>query len=194
MKFLLTGFAPFGGHDTNPSWDCLQSLPPISGAEILLERLPVSFAQAPVALRAALERHKPHAVICFGVAVGRTKITPEKIAINLAHGRIADNDGAQPVDEPLIPGAPDGRFSTLPVFKLAELLEAAGIPTQVSYTAGAYVCNCVMYHLLDWAVPKGIPAGFVHVPGEMDMPVERCTEAVAKMVAYLAETLPISCN
>lgn len=189
MKILLTGFEPFGGHDTNPSWDCLQALPAIPGAEIVCERLPVSFSQAPQALRSALERYQPQAVICLGVAVGRKKITPEKIAINLAHGRIADNDGDQPVDASLISDGPDGQFSTLPVFALADELESAGIPAQVSYSAGAYVCNCVMYHLLDWAVPRGISAGFVHVPGEMDMPVEVCTKAVERMVAYLTKKL-----
>lgn len=185
MKILLTGFEPFGGHDTNPSWECLQGLGQVAGAEVVKVRLPVSFTQAPVALREALELYAPEMVICLGVAVGRKKITPEKVAINLAHGRIADNDGSKPLDVPLIPGGPDGRFSTLPVFYLADDLEAAGIPAQVSYTAGAYVCNCVMYHLLDWAVPRGIPAGFVHVPGEADMPVETCTKAVERMIDYL---------
>lgn len=185
MKILLTGFEPFGGHDTNPSWECLLGLGSIAGAEVVKERLPVSFTQAPVALREALELYQPELVLCLGVAVGRKKITPEKIAINLAHGRIADNEGSRPLDVPLIPGGPDGRFSTLPVFCLAEDLEAAGIPAQVSYTAGAYVCNCVMYHLLTWATPRGIPAGFVHVPGEQDMAVETCTKAVERMLDYL---------
>ncbi len=185
MKILLTGFEPFGGYDTNPSWECLQGRSAVAGVEVVTERLPVSFTQAPVVLLEALERHQPEMVICLGVAVGRKKITPEKIAINLAHGRIADNDGSRPLDVPLISGGPDGRFSTLPVFCLADDLEAAGIPAQVSYTAGAYVCNCVMYHLLTWATPRGIPAGFVHVPGEADMTVETCTRAVERMLAYL---------
>lgn len=185
MKILLTGFQPFGGHDTNPSWDCLAALPEIPGAEIIRFRLPVTFQEAPEMLNALLQTHEPEAVLCFGLAAGRKKVTPEKIAMNLAHGSIADNAGFQPVDTPLIPGGPDGLFSTLPVFRLAQELENAGIPAQVSYTAGAYVCNCVMYHLMTWATPRGVPAGFVHLPSETEMPVEEMTRAVTVLIQTL---------
>lgn len=186
MKFLLTGFEPFGGGTHNPSWDCLSRLSPIEGVELIKLRLPVTFAHAPALLRNALEQEQPNAVICLGLAANRDKITPEKIAINLAHGRIADNDGFQPQEEPLIPGGTDGYFSTLPVFALVEELEKGGIPAQVSYTAGAYVCNCVMYHLMAWATPRKIPAGFVHVPDTDKMSLEDIAKGIGLMIKYLA--------
>lgn len=185
MKLLLTGFEPFGGGSANPAWDCLTRLPEVAGVDMIKRCLPVSFSTAPAMLLRLLDETRPDAVICLGLAAGRKKITPEMIAINLAHASIADNDGAKPEQMPLIPGGADGIFSTLPVFELARALEAAELPAQVSYSAGAYVCNCLMYHLLTWAAPRQIPAGFVHVPDTCDLPLERITLGIGEMVRFL---------
>lgn len=187
MKVLLTGFEPFGGATYNPSWDCLDKLKVPEGISLCKLRLPVTFSGAPTRLQEALELEQPDAVICLGLAAARNKITPELIAINLAHGRIPDNDGCQPRHTPLIPGGADGVFSTLPVFDLAKMLESCGIPAQVSYTAGAYVCNCIMYHLMVWATPRGLPAGFIHVPDTDKMPLETITRGIEIMLLYLRD-------
>lgn len=187
MKLLMTGFMPFGGGTDNPSFDCLRALPAqVEHVEIHTMELPVTFRQAPAALGEALDRLAPDAVICLGLAMGRRKVTPEKIAINLAHARIPDNEGAQPRQELLVPGGPDGIFSTLPVFDLVRALEAEGIPADVSCSAGAYVCNCLFYHLMTWAVPRNIPAGFIHVPSTQDLPLEETTRAVRTVIRCLA--------
>lgn len=186
MKLLITGFVPFGGGTDNPSRDCLRMLPSaIEDVEIHTMELPVAFREAPAVLLEALERLSPDAVVCLGVAVGRGKITPEKVAINLAHARIPDNEGAQPREQPLAAGGPDGLFSTLPVFELVRTLEQRGIPAEVSYTAGAYVCNCLFYNLMTWAIPRGIPAGFIHVPAAKDLPLEETTRAVLTVIDCL---------
>lgn len=187
MKILLTGFEPFGGASYNPSWDCLEKLEAPEGISLCKLRLPVTFGGAPEKLKEVLEQEQPDAVFCLGLAAAREKITPEIIAINLAHGRIPDNDGYQPQKAPLIPGGPDGLFATLPVFDLVKALESSGIPAQVSYTAGAYVCNCIMYHLMTWATPRSIPAGFIHVPDTDKMPLEAITLGIEKMLVYLRD-------
>ncbi len=187
MKILLTGFEPFGGVSYNPSWDCLEKLEAPEGLELCKLRLPVTFADAPARLAETLAQEQPDAVLCLGLAAARDKITPELIAINLAHGRIPDNDGYQPQQDPLIPGGADGLFASLPVFALVQELEACGIPAQVSYTAGAYVCNCVMYHLLTWATPRKIPAGFIHVPDPDKMPLETTTRGIEIILQYLRD-------
>ena len=132
---------------------------------------------------AAVERCRPDGVVCFGLAASRTKITPEKVAVNFAHARIPDNDGAQPQNLPLDPRGPAAYFSTLPVLDMVEALEAKNIPAELSLSAGSYVCNAVMYRLLAWATPRGIPAGFVHVPGNLP-PAALCqaVEIIAHML------------
>lgn len=179
MKLLFTGFAPFDGGSSNPSYDCLKVLPArIAGAEILTRELPVSFSAAPQALLAALEQEQPQAVICLGLAAGRKKITPEKVAINFAHARIPDNDGVQPIHASLDADGPAAYFSTLPLGQLLEVWDRAGIPADLSVTAGTYVCNSIFYHLMAWAAPWGISAGFIHVPLEEALPLSEMTRAM----------------
>jgi pyroglutamyl-peptidase len=50
------------------------------------------------------------------------------------------------------------------VRKIAEAINASGVPSQVSYSAGAYVCNDVLYTLLAQYNGSDIKTGFIHVP------------------------------
>lgn len=182
MNILITGFMPFGGDDRNPSFDCLRQFPEETGnAHVTVLELPVTFRQAPKILLGTLEELKPEGVICLGLAASRKKVTPELVAVNLAHARIPDNEGAQPLEQPLIPGGPDGIFSTLPVFELVRRLEQAGIPAELSCTAGTYVCNSLFYHLMTWAKPRRVPAGFVHVPNTDTLALDEIRRAVLIM-------------
>ena len=109
--------------------------------------LPVEFGTASERLEEAVRGLRPRLVVAVGLAAGRTAITPERVAINIRDARIPDNAGASPVDEPVVPGAPVGRFSTLPVKAMVASLAADGVPAAVSQTAGTYVCNDVFYAL-----------------------------------------------
>ena len=174
MKLLVTGFDPFGGEAVNPAYEALQLLPDrIAGMEIVRLEVPTVFGAAGETLTAAIRTHRPDAVLCVGQAGGRAAITPEQVAINLMDGRIPDNAGYQPAGEPVLPGGPDAYFSTLPVRAMAERIRAAGIPAAVSYTAGTYVCNYLMYTLLHLAATEfpGLRGGFIHVPYAMEQAV-----------------------
>ena len=100
--------------------------------------------------------------------------------LNYAYARIPDNDGMQPRDIPLDPSGPAACFSTLPVWDLAAELNQAEIPAEVSLSAGSYVCNCLLYHLLRAA--GRMPACFIHVPPTEAMPLEMVTRAM-KLIA-----------
>lgn len=164
---LLTGFEPFAGDATNPSGEAVRAVAAgWSGPEeLIVEVLPVTFDRADAQLRALIDRHRPDVVIATGLAGGRTQVTPERVAINLADARIPDNDGAQPVDRPIVEGAPAAYFATVPVKAMAAAMGEAGIPAAVSYSAGTFVCNHVMFAALHaTASTPGARAGFVHVP------------------------------
>lgn len=162
---LLTGFEPFGGDTANPSGEAVRIVAGRwSGRERLVTAvLPVTFSGAADRLRALVEEHRPDAVIAAGLAGGRGTIAVERVAVNLIDARIPDNDGAQPVDEPSAPQAPPAHFATLPVKEIARRIAADGIPAEVSYSAGTFVCNHVFFTALEIAAP-GTRAGFVHVP------------------------------
>lgn len=164
---LLTGFEPFAGDAHNPSGEAVGLVAAQwDGPEVLVTAvLPVTFDGAARRLRELIAEHEPSVVIATGLAGGRGAITPERIAINLVDARIADNAGAQPIDEPSVAGAPDARFSSLPVKAIAAAVQAAGIPAAVSYSAGTFVCNHAMFVALDEATRlPGVRAGFIHVP------------------------------
>ncbi|MDD6693689.1 MAG: pyroglutamyl-peptidase I [Olsenella sp.] len=166
-KILVTGFQPFGDESMNPAWEAVRRLPDTIGdATVTKVEVPVVFGRGPEAVERAVEEVEPDLVLCVGLAGGRAKITPEFVGINYADARIPDNDGCQPVAERIVDGGPDAYFATLPVKAMVQAMREAGVPAEVSYTAGTYVCNDVMYSLLHTLATRhpGVRGGFLHVP------------------------------
>lgn len=164
---LLSGFEPFGGATRNPAAEVLRALAgqSIGGVAIETLLLPVSFRAAARKLRTRLKRApRPRAVVALGLAGGRAAIGIERVAINLIDARIADNDGRQPIDHPVRRGGPSAYFSTLPVKAMLAAARTADLPVELSLSAGSYVCNALMYQLLDALAGTRIPAGFIHLP------------------------------
>jgi len=175
-KLLITGFDPFGGEQVNPAFEAVRLLPDeIAGLELCKLEIPTEFIKSGVILKDALRAVHPNAVLCVGQAGGRTAVTPERVAINLMDARIPDNAGYQPVDVPIRADGPAAYFATLPVKAMVQRMQDAGIPAAVSYTAGTYVCNSLMYTLLfliDRKFP-GVRGGFIHVPYAMEQAVNK---------------------
>ena len=164
---LLTGFAPFGGESTNPSWEAVQALEGevVAGHRIVARCLPVEFDASLHALQHALDELVPSLVICVGQAGGRAQMSLERVAINVIDARIPDNAGAQPIDEPVAADGPAAYFTSLPIKAMLAALRNAGFPAEISQTAGTYVCNHVFYALMH--ALRGLPGvrgGFVHIP------------------------------
>ena len=164
-KLLISGFEPFGGEEINPSWEAVKCLPEIIGEYSLTKiRIPVVFGDASKEVIRIAQEISPDAIICVGQAGGREAITPELVALNLRYASIPDNLGNQPKDEPIIEGGESAYFSTLPVRKMAEKVHDCGIISHVSYSAGAYVCNDVLYTLLAYFQNTKTRVCFIHVP------------------------------
>ena len=179
---LLTGFDPFGGSAHNPSWLIAQALhgQRIAGHQVVAAQLPTVFGQSLQRLQSLLQEHQPHITLCIGLAGGRAALSIERIGININDARIPDNRGAQPIDTPVQAGGPAAYFASLPIKAMLRAVQRAGVPCEVSQTAGTFVCNHVLYglmHLLaQGAAPLGARGGFVHVPwlsgqGEPHLPL-----------------------
>lgn len=193
---LLTGFEPFGGETTNPSWLAASQAKTILRAEGLAAEaveLPCVFGESARVLRGALEEVRPGLVVCVGLAGGRDRVSLERIAINCDDARIPDNAGNRPVDQAVVTGGPAAYFSTLPIKAAWQALNDAGIPADVSQTAGTYVCNHIFYALMyELQSRPGTRGGFVHVPfgpGQLPqgnrapaLPVETTARALAVVV------------
>jgi len=198
---LLTGFEPFGGETVNPSWIAAEAASATlraDGHAVAAVELPCVFGQSVVVLREALQHHKPELVICVGQAGGRPRISLERVAINCDDARIPDNAGNRPVDEEVIPGGPAAYFSSLPVKASLAALRSAGIPAEVSQSAGTYVCNHVFYalmHVINTVEEQAIatPAtrgGFIHVPYETQQ-VPKGSGTPSLPAAVMAEALAV---
>lgn len=176
MKLLITGFDPFGGEKTNPAIEVVKRLPAaIAGATVVPLEIPTVFGTCAEVVRQAIITERPDVVLSVGQAGGRSALTPERIAINLDDGRIPDNAGFQPVDQPIQPNGPAAYFTQLPVKAMAQAIRQAGLPSHVSTTAGTYVCNHIMYevqHLRATEFPQ-LQAGFIHIPFLPEQVVKR---------------------
>ncbi|MBX3171132.1 MAG: pyroglutamyl-peptidase I [Candidatus Eremiobacteraeota bacterium] len=163
---LVTGFEPFGGDSFNPSAEIALALNgrQVAGQIVRGVVLPCIFGQALVELRRALRRERPVLVICLGLAGGRNCLSLERVAINVNDARIPDNAGAVPVDEAIVAKGPVAYWSTLPIKAIRAVWEEAGVPVEISQTAGTFVCNHVFYGLMRSLARSGGRGGFVHVP------------------------------
>ncbi len=183
-KLLITGFEPFGGADINPSWLAVERLPDrVGDYELCKLQLPTTFGRAGRMVLEKAEEISPDLIISVGVAVGRDAVTPERIAVNICDARIPDNAGNQPRGAFVAEEGPAAYFATLPVEAMAQAIRDAGIRATVSNSAGAYVCNDVMYSVLHACASSHVRAGCIHVPqlpeqGEPFMALETIVRAL----------------
>ena len=183
-KMLITGFEPFGGGDRNPSAMAVERLPEQVGEFVLCKLLlPTVYGEAPRILLEKAAEFCPDVIICVGQAGGRDAVTPERIAVNIRDARITDNAGNQPRGEFVAEDGPAAYFSTLPVEAMAQAIRDAGIPATVSNSAGAFVCNDVMYSALHAYAGTRVRCGFIHVPyipeqAEPSLPLEKIAAAL----------------
>ena len=164
---LITGFAPFGGERTNPSWQLVKALPEsITGYRIEKLRVPTEFGKAIAVTTRAIDILKPEIVLCFGQAGGRSHMSVERVAINIDDACIADNAGKQIIDSAIRAGGPAAYFCTLPIKAMAAAMIKTGVPTEISNTAGTFVCNHLIYGVLHHIAVDVLAtrAGFIHVP------------------------------
>lgn len=169
MNVLLTGFEPFEQEAVNPSWEAVRALDGWrpEGAVVHVRCISCVFGSALRELDAAIDELQPQLVLAVGQAGGRSELTPERVAINVDDGRICDNAGCQPIDTPVVAGAPAAYFSTLPIKAMVRDLRAAGIPAAVSNTAGTFVCNHLFFGLMHRIAIRpvaGMRGGFIHIP------------------------------
>jgi pyroglutamyl-peptidase len=134
----------------------------------------------------------PDTILCVGQAGGRAAVTPERIGVNIRDARIPDNAGNQPRGEFVDPQGPAAYFSTLPVEAMAQAIRDAGVDATVSNSAGAFVCNDVLYSLLHHYDGTAVRVGFVHVPyipeqGAPSMELEQIVRALEAAITLITK-------
>lgn len=194
-RVLVTSFEPFGGSAVNASAEAVALLPErIGDADIVRSTLPCVFDEAPSRLASLIDDVAPDIIVAVGEAGGRSSVDLERVAVNLDDARIADNAGRRPIDRTIIEGAPLAYLSGLPVKACAAAVDAVGVASGVSNSAGTFVCNHVFFalmHLLrEQPTRRG---GFVHVPTVDRMAAADSAAALAAVIdAAVRVTVDIS--
>ena len=90
----------------------------------------------------------------------------EKVGLNLRDAKSPDNDGHIATDEVIFNDGDIAYYSNLPIKAMVESITSCDIPASISYSAGAYVCNNVLYTLLylGQKTYTNMRSGFIHVP------------------------------
>ena len=193
-KLLITGFDPFGGASINPSWEAVKRLPEkIGDWQLTKLEIPTVFGLAAQKVLDTAKVLQPDAIICVGQAGGRAAVTPEMYGVNLRDARIADNAGNQPVEQPVVPGAPEEYRSTLPVLNMVSAVQGMGVPCELSKDAGRFVCNDLLYTLLHHYQGTQTKVGFIHVPylpeqagnGEPSMTIDCIAKALETAISVI---------
>ena len=165
---LLTGFEPFGGDTVNPSGDIAKAIDGRRFGAFAVRGLvlPVEHVAARRAVAAALDETGLGAVVHLGLAGGRARIALEQIGVNAVDYPLPDAAGRIVTGEPCTAGGPAAYLATLPTRAVLAALSAEGVPAYLSYTAGTYLCNYVLYSTLHALAPRAAPppAGFMHLP------------------------------
>lgn len=198
-KILLTGFEPFGGEISNPAYEAIKLVPDIIlDHEIIKIKIPTVFNEGADKILEHLDlfNNNFEAILSIGQAGNRSCITLEKVAINLAEARIPDNKGNQPINTIIKKDGETAYFTTLPIKGMLQNIKKNNLPAHISYTAGTYVCNDVMYQMLYYMDKnlKNIRTGFIHVPYTSSQVVDKPNgtpfmplETIAKSIEYAIE-------
>ncbi|WP_404427757.1 pyroglutamyl-peptidase I [Ureibacillus chungkukjangi] len=173
-RILLTGFEPFLSFKINPTMQIVEVLngKVFDDFEICGRIMEVDFNKSSNQLKEYIDEVQPDIIISLGLAGGRYKITPERIAINMKDGE-PDNNGFAPVDAKIAEEGADAYLTTLPVRRMVDRLNGEGYPAEISNTAGTYLCNNIMYEGLAYAKNQGnVLAGFIHIPASFELAIQ----------------------
>ncbi len=170
-RALITGYGPFGRTPVNPAETVARALDgtTIGGATVVGAVVPNVFFTVLEVVGDLIAEVRPDVVVMLGEYGGRSMVTVERIAQNLNDGaryRLADNDGVILQDRLTVPDGPVAYYTTLPIRAMVTAMRAAGIPADISDTAGTFGCNHLMYGILHHIAANRLPirAGWVHLP------------------------------
>jgi pyroglutamyl-peptidase len=164
IRILITGFGPFPGAPSNPTMRIAKQLgqlrrPRHADIRLATRLLPTTWAMLD-AVPGMIREIKPDAVLMFGLAGRRRKITPEMRGMNRAGVLRMDAAGKRPDGLLLAPGGPVARSGGISAIRMVAALRRAGLAAAVSRDAGDYLCNALVYRMAGLE----IPCIFVHVP------------------------------
>jgi pyroglutamyl-peptidase len=167
---LLTGFGPFPGAPYNPTGPLVARLarlrrPALAGVTIVPHVFTTSYAAVDRELPALIARHKPDALLMFGLA-GRAKWVRIETRARNALAMLPDATSASLRRQTIVTGGPAALVLPVPARHLLAAARGARVPVKLSRDAGRYLCNYLCWTAADVVARAQGPrlAAFIHVP------------------------------
>src|SRR5476651_2400574 len=170
LRILVTGFGPFPGAPFNPTGPLVARLlrlrrPAFSDVELIGHIFPVTYKAVDRELPELLAKHRPHALLMFGLASRTPHVRVETRARNAVTTLWPDADHAR-IRKGSITGGADAMMFGPHTAKLFRAARATGIDARASRDAGSYLCNYLSWRAIEasWGDSGPRLVAFVHVP------------------------------
>jgi pyroglutamyl-peptidase len=170
LRILITGFGPFPGAPFNPTQPLVARLlrlrrPALGDVELSGHIFPVTYNAVDRQLPELLAKHRPQALLMFGLATRTPFVRIETRARNAVTTLWPDADHARTRKGSIASGTEPMMFGP----HTGRLLRAAlgtGIDARASRDAGSYLCNYLSWRAIEATGRDAGPrlAAFVHVP------------------------------
>jgi pyroglutamyl-peptidase len=192
-QLLITGYEPFDGYSLNPSAELAKLVDGkiIGKYQIVGSVIPLDYNSAFPMLQEPVADHFPDVLLCTGQA-SRAAITIERIAINARSIKKPDNYENIPDTDVISEQGPAAYFTNIDPHPLIEAIEKEDIPSSVSYHAGVYGCNWLIYKVMQWISNNDLNllATFIHVPPLPSQAIEKENPSLATMpLGTIAEAI-----
>src|SRR5664279_5850708 len=185
LRVLITGFGPLPGAPFNPTGQLVARLlrlrrPAFGDVGLSGHIFPVTYKAVDRELPELLAKHRPHALLMFGLASRTAYVRVETRARNAVTTLWPDADHAL-IRKGSISGGADAMMFGPHTAKLFRAARATGIDARTSRDAGSYLCNYLSWRAIEATGGDGGPrlAAFVHVP-----PLARGAESRRKNTAH----------
>lgn len=198
MRVLLTAFEPYDIWEQNSSWEALVTYLHNRGnvPGVTTRRYPVDLLKLQSRLEKDLELGFD-AILHLGQAPGISRVQMEAIALNVAGMTEAAGD----FFGPLVTTGPVAYRTQFPLDHWNQDLRSSGIPCSVSFHAGTYLCNAIMYLSHHWHETRRrkCSIGFLHLPLTPEqvlhsrrdfpsMPREQSAEAIGRILDQIRQS------
>lgn len=170
LRILVTGFGPFPGAPYNPTRPLVNRLlrlrrPAFGDVELIGHIFHVTYDTVDRELPELIVRHRPQALLMFGLADRTAHVRIETRARNAVTTLFPDADRNRARKGSIMSGA-DALMFGPHATKLLRAAVGTGVDARASRDAGSYLCNYLSWRAIESTCNGGGPrlASFVHVP------------------------------
>ena len=187
LTILVTGFGPFPGAPFNPTGLLAQRAtrarrPALADVKIVTHIFPTSYAAVDRELPSLIAKHKPDALLMFGLAPRASTLRVETRARNTL-ALLPDAGGASLGRWTIAIGKPASIKLRTPGRALLAALRGLRPRATLSRDAGRYLCNYLCWRASEKASTSTRPrfTAFIHVPPVRRGPRRKRDKALASL-------------